>query len=320
LESSGTILNKPSPTAEVKSVGKAGTSWQELYPFADHELQVPNPMVPGETCRYHYVDEGQGKPLLMVHGNPTWSFYWQGVIREFRGDYRCLAVDHVGCGLSDKPQTYGYRLDDHIGNLVQLLDSLDLRDVTLLVHDWGGAIGLGAALQRPERLSRLILFNTGAFPPPYVPLRIAACRWPLLGALAIRGFNAFAQAALTMAVEDRQSLSPQVRAGLIAPYDNWQNRIATHRFVQDIPRTPADPTWQRLEAIESGLPQFADLPISMIWGMKDWCFRPECLDRFESVWPQAESHRLADVGHYVVLEAQQQVNTLVRDFLQRTDP
>lgn len=319
MDCSGSNLNTPSSTAAVNTPEKADASWRDLYPFADHEIRVGNAMNPGESCRYHYVDEGQGKPLLMVHGNPTWSFYWHGLIHELYGDYRCVAVDHLGCGLSDKPQSYPYRLDNHIGNLVQLLDALDLQDVTLLVHDWGGAIGLGAALQRPDRFSRLVIFNTGAFPPPYVPFRIAACRWPLFGALAIRGFNAFARAALTMAVEDRKSLSSQVRAGLIAPYDNWKNRIATHRFVQDIPRGQADPTWQRLEAIEAGLSQFADLPISMVWGMKDWCFRPECLERFERVWPNAESHRLADVGHYVVLEAQQQVNSLVREFLQRTD-
>ncbi|MEC8410388.1 MAG: alpha/beta fold hydrolase [Planctomycetota bacterium] len=293
-------------------------SWRALYPFQDRSIQIKDPA--NSTChRYHYVDEGEGRPLLMVHGNPTWSFYWHRLIQDLRGEYRCLAVDHIGCGLSDKPQHYGYRLEDHIRNLVELIDTLDLQDLTLLVHDWGGAIGLGAALERPERFSRLVLFNTGAFPPPYVPLRIAACRWPLFGTLAIRGLNAFARAAITMAVEDRHSLSPPVKEGLVAPYDNWKNRIATHRFVQDIPRRADHPTWKRLEAIEAGLTQFKDLPKCLIWGMKDWCFRPECLERFEAVWPNAETHRFGEVGHYVVLEAQERVNTTVREFLRRTD-
>ncbi|HND30152.1 MAG TPA: alpha/beta fold hydrolase, partial [Myxococcota bacterium] len=113
-------------------------SWKELYPFSEHWIDA-------NGGRQHYVDEGKGDPILFVHGNPTWSFYWRAAIVHFRDRYRCVAPDHIGCGRSDKPQDWSYRLADHIGNLENLVLKLDLRNITLVVHDWGGAIGLGMA-------------------------------------------------------------------------------------------------------------------------------------------------------------------------------
>jgi cis-3-alkyl-4-acyloxetan-2-one decarboxylase len=200
---------------------------------------------------------------------------------------------------------------------VAFVEQLDLRDVTLLVHDWGGAIGLGTALRLPERFARLVLFNTAAFPPPFIPLRIRACRTPLVGTLAIRGANVFARAALSMAVEKPERMTPAVRAGLLAPYGKWADRVAIDRFVRDIPLSRRHPTWQRLEEIEAGLRTLATRPVQMIWGMRDWCFRPSCLDRLLESFPQAEVHRLADAGHYVVEDAYERIVPLVVDFLQR---
>jgi cis-3-alkyl-4-acyloxetan-2-one decarboxylase len=283
-------------------------NWRSLYPFESHELRL-------DSLRYHYLDEGAGQPLLMVHGNPTWSFYWRNLITALRGRFRVVVPDHIGCGLSDKPQQYDYRLTQHIANLVALIEHLDLQDITLVVHDWGGPIGLGAALQVPQRISRLVLFNTGAFPPPYIPFRIRVCRTPVLGSLAVRGLNLFARAALTMAVQDRQRMTAEVRAGLLAPYDSWQHRIAIERFVADIPLTGRHPTWQTLHAIEQALPSLADRPAMMIWGMRDWCFTPACLDRLLRSLGSARVHRLQDAGHYVVEDAHERIVPLIEAFL-----
>lgn len=269
-----------------------------------------------EGLKYHYLDEGAGPPLLFVHGNPTWSFYWRNLILGLREKYRCIAVDHIGCGLSDKPQDYRYTLSQHIANLKALIEKLDLHEATLVAHDWGGAIGLGAVLDLPERFSRIVLFNTGAFPPPFIPWRIGICKTPLFGDIALRGLNGFARLALKMAVE--KPLPREVKAGLIAPYDSWAHRIATLRFVQDIPLSPRHPTWQVLERIEAGLPSLANRPIQLIWGMRDWCFRPECLERFRKHWPNAEAHPFEEAGHYVVEDAKDQVLPLMREFLART--
>ena len=281
-------------------------SWRQLYPFESHFLTTAG-------GRYHFLDEGAGEPLLMVHGNPTWSFYWRNLVHAFQDRFRMVVPDHMGCGLSDKPQRYPYHLQQHIENLVALIEHLQLDRITLLAHDWGGAIGLGAALARSDRFQRLVLFNTGAFPPPFVPFRIRICRTPLLGTFAVRGLNLFARGALTMAVE--KPLTDQVASGLLAPYDSWRNRIAIDSFVRDIPFTKRHRTWETLTSIESGLASLAGHKQLLIWGMRDWCFRPECLERIRTHWPDAEVHRIAHAGHYVLEDAAAEIVTVLEPFL-----
>lgn len=283
--------------------------WKSEYPFTPRSLSIAG-------HEYAYIDEGEGNaPLVAVHGNPTWSFYWRELILAFRSQHRVVAVDHMGCGNSSKPQTYPYCLATHRDNLVTLLDHLDLRNVTLVVHDWGGAIGLAAAVERPERIGRLVVTNTGAFPPPYIPLRIAACRWPVVGTLAVRGLNAFARAAITMATARYRRLPEKAAAGLLAPYDSWEHRVAIDRFVRDIPMQESHPTYKVLEKLERDLEFFRQLPVLLVWGMRDWCFRPECLHRFQTIWPQAETLELQDVGHYVMEDAPQEAIAAIRNFV-----
>ncbi len=287
--------------------------WRDEYPFPANYLTV-------DGHRIHYVDHHGGdgaEPVLMVHGNPTWSFYYRRLIKSVGDTGRAIGVDHLGCGLSDKPADYPYRLQNHIDNLCCLIDELDLKNATLMVHDWGGAIGLGALLARKDRFKKIILFNTAAFPPPYIPFRIRVCRWPLVGKIGLQGFNLFARAATHMATEQKGGLPKVIADGMLAPYDNWANRVATYKFVKDIPLTQRHPTWNVLENIESRLQEVADWPIMMVWGMKDWCFRPECLERLQQHWPSAEVHKMAEAGHYVIEDEAERVQQLVEDFLAR---
>lgn len=289
--------------------GDESADWRALYPFASHY----HPVAGG---RLHYLDEGTGQPLLMVHGNPTWSFYWRNLVTAFRGRKRVVAVDHLGCGLSDKPGDYEYSLAHHVANLKSLVESLDLNRIVLLVHDWGGPIGLLTALELAERIDRLVIFNTGAFPPPFIPWRIRVCRWPLIRSWGLRGLNLFPRAALTMATHQPARLTPAVRQGLLAPYDSWANRVAIEQFVRDIPTHPRQPTWQLLQRLADRLPEvFADHPVLLAWGMRDWCFRPSCLERLEAMFPRAQVHRFADAGHYVIEDAHERIIPLVDDFL-----
>jgi cis-3-alkyl-4-acyloxetan-2-one decarboxylase len=269
--------------------------------------------------RYHFLDQGTGPVILCVHGNPTWSFYWREVIRRFSSTHRIIAVDHIGCGLSDKPSAreYSYNLASHRDNLIGLIDKLELSNITLLAHDWGGAIGLTAAVERVERMSGIVLLNTAAFPPPYIPWRIGILRTPLIGSLAIRGLNAFAGPAITMAMS-KSKLTPAVAAGLLSPYGCWRDRVAIDAFVKDIPLSPRHPTYSLLSKLDADLPKFAHLPKRLIWGMKDWCFRPECLERFIQRWPDAEVIRLMDVGHYVIEDDPISTLAAIGDFLSRT--
>jgi haloalkane dehalogenase len=288
----------------------APETWRALYPFASHTIEVGG-------YRYHYLDEGAGPVLLLVHGNPTWSFYWRQLVLALRDRYRLIVPDHIGCGLSEKPAAsrYSYRLAQRIDDLKSLIEQLHLEQITLLAHDWGGAIGLGTAVEMPDRFDRFVLLNTAAFRGPRMPWRIRICRTPLLGRLAVQGLNLFARAALWMAVAKPERMTADVRAGLLAPYDSWRHRTAVYRFVADIPLRPHHPSYPALVKIESGLAQFRDRPVCLIWGMRDWCFTPDCLDRFLDFFPKAKVHQLSDVGHYVVEDAYERIVPIVERFL-----
>jgi cis-3-alkyl-4-acyloxetan-2-one decarboxylase len=252
-----------------------------------------------------------------VHGNPTWSFAFRNLIKALSPNFRVLAVDHIGCGFSDKPQDYSYRLAQHVANLERFIVGLDLREITLFAHDWGGAIGMGAATHLPDRFERFVLFNTAAFRSQRMPLRIAVCRVPGLGALGVRGLNLFSRAALQMAVARPDRLTPAVRRGYLAPYSSWHDRIAVLRFVQDIPLTASHPSYATLASIEEGLPTLSDRPMLLVWGERDWCFTTEFLDEFQRRFPQAEALRLPDAGHYVFEDAAEPILARVKEFLAR---
>lgn len=278
------------------------------YPFESHVLDL-------DGYRYHYIDEGAGDTLLMVHGNPTWSFAWRNLVKDLSADYRVLAVDHIGCGFSDKPESYPYRLDNHIDNLCRFVESLELDRITLFAHDWGGAIGMGVAGRLPERFKRFALFNTAAFRSSRIPIRIAVCRIPIFGALAVRGFNAFSRGALSMAVEKPERMTAAVRAGYLAPYGNWADRVAVLRFIQDIPLKSGHPSYETLTAVERGLEQFRESPMLLVWGERDWCFTADYLKEFQQRFPQAETLAMPDAGHYVFEDAHEEIIPRVREFL-----
>ena len=293
-------------------------AWRNEYPFESNFLST------GTTGhRINYVDHGSetptGGPVLFVHGNPTWSFYYRNLINAVGKKHRAIALDNLGCGLSDKPGDYDYCLQNHIDNACQLIDHLDLQNVTLVAHDWGGAIGMGALQARKDRFKRIVLFNTATFPPTYCPFRIRVCRWPIVGKIGLQGFNLFAKAAVKMATERPGGLPKEIAEGMLAPYDNWNNRVATYGFVKDIPLNKRHKTWSVLETMESRLKEFADWPIMLMWGMKDWCFRPECLERFKSHWPNAEIHEMENAGHYVVEDETEKAVEALVDFLDRHD-
>ena len=282
---------------------------RELYPFEARYLDIAG-------RRMYFVDEGDGPPIVMLHGNPTWSFYYRELIKGLRDDYRVIAPAHMGCGLSDKPQDYEYTLSTHIDNLERLIDHLGLDDVTLAVHDWGGAIGFGWAIRHPAQVRRFIVFNPAAFFGP-CPLRIRVCRWPVLGDIAVRGFNAFARCAVRTACKDQTRMTAEVKRGYLLPYDSFANRIATLRFVQDIPLTRNVPSHAVVSAIEASLPQFRDRPMIVLWGGQDFCFNDRYLEEWASRFPGATVHRFEHAGHYVVEDAHEEILPLIKDFMER---
>lgn len=283
----------------------------KLYPFLSHTLQL-------EKLRYHYLDEGTGnEPLLMLHGNPTWSFYYRNLILGLKDSYRCVVPDHMGMGRSEKPQNYPYTLSQHIDNLEKLVDHLKLDNITLVVHDWGGAIGMGFAVRQPERIKRLVIFNTAAFLSRKIPLSLRLCRLPGFGSVAIRGFNAFARGAIQWACKKQERMTEEVRAGYLEPYDNYANRVATLRFVQDIPMSPDSPSYPAVQHIEENLKLFRNHPVKIIWGAHDFVFNDHFLNRWKKIYPQAEVHRIEDAGHYVVEDAHEVILPMLKEFFKK---
>ena len=253
-----------------------------------------------------YLDEGprSDEAVLMVHGNPTWSFFYRNVVFALRDRMCCIVPDHLGCGLSDKPQDYDYTLGNHINNLSALVDSLKLRKVHLVVHDWGGPIGLGTMLPLGDKLGRVVILNTAAFSDTVIPLRIRFCRWPVIGEIAVRGFNAFAWPATWMAVT--KPLPPAVKDGFLFPYNSWANRIATHRFVRDIPRNKGQANDAALAAIEKALPELRTKAVRILWGGKDFCFNEHYYHRWTALLPNAKADYLAETGHYLLEDAREE--------------
>lgn len=281
-----------------------------LYPFA------PRTFVTARGARMSYLDEGPrtGHAVLMLHGNPTWSFYYRDLIQALAPTVRCVAPDHVGMGLSEKPRDYDYRLATRIDDVAALVASLGLERVDLVVHDWGGAIGFGCAARQPERIGRIVLLNTGAFRSGRIPLRIAACRTPILGPWLVRGLNGFARPATAMAMH-RRRLSADEKRGYLWPYDSWANRVAVNAFVRDIPMKPSHPSWRALTEVEDGLAQFRAHPALILWGGKDFCFDDHFLARWREFLPAAAVQRIADAGHYVLEDAKEEVVPRAVEFL-----
>ncbi|MCL2457506.1 MAG: alpha/beta fold hydrolase [Desulfobulbus sp.] len=265
--------------------------------------------------RLAYLDEGDGPPVVMVHGNPSWSYLYRNLVLGLREQYRCIVPDHMGCGFSDKPQTYAYRLATHIDNLELLLDHLGISRCVLVMHDWGGAIGMGWAGRHPERVAGLMVFNTAAFRSRRMPLRIAVCRWPLLGPMLVCGLNGFARAATVMAVKQR--MRPEIAQSFLAPYDSWRNRIGLLRFVQDIPMRPDHPSWTTLAEVEAGLDRLRDHPMLLCWGGHDFCFNDYFYDEWRRRFPKAQAHNFPDAGHYLLEDALVGIKPLIASFLRR---
>ncbi|WP_242108633.1 alpha/beta fold hydrolase [Luteimonas aquatica] len=290
------------------------------YPFAPQRFEVR----PGIAMSY--LDEGprEGEVVVMLHGNPSWSYYWRHLVLGLREPapgkaYRCIVPDHVGMGLSDKPDDarYRYTLQSRVDDLGALLDHLGIDGpLTLAVHDWGGMIGFGWALSHAAQVRRLILTNTAAFPLPAeksMPWQLTFGRDLALGGALIRAFNLFAAGASRIGVARR--MPADVRRAYVAPYDSWAHRIATLRFMQDIPLRAGDPAWALVEAAGRRLPEFADRPAFIGWGLQDFVFDHHCLDTFRRALPNARVQAYADAAHYVLEDKHEALVPMMRAFL-----
>ncbi|MGK0299037.1 MAG: pimeloyl-ACP methyl ester carboxylesterase [Gammaproteobacteria bacterium] len=287
------------------------------YPFTSNYSNISG-------FKMHYLDEGptDAEPVVMLHGNPSWSFYYRKLVTALMNDYRCIVPDHIGMGLSDKPHAgeYDFHFTQRSDDLTILLKNLSIKkNITLVLHDWGGMIGMNWANQFPEAVSRIIILNTGAFHLPrekILPMSIKLGRIPFVNSILIQGFNAFCRGAIKFCVT-RAPMSSDVAAAYLAPYNNWANRLAVKNFVEDIPIDDNDRGYKTITKVEFGLKNFQSLPILICWGMKDFVFDETFLNNWTKHFPDAETHRFNDAGHYVLEDAANDIIPLVNTFLKK---
>jgi cis-3-alkyl-4-acyloxetan-2-one decarboxylase len=290
-------------------------------------MSLDSPLYPFQPGRFNrnghqlsYLDEGVGEPVVMVHGNPTWSFYFRNLVLALREQYRCIVPDHIGCGRSDQPASteYDYSLQSRIDDLEALLNSLDLKSkITLVVHDWGGMIGMGYAARHPERIKNIVATNTGCTALPKskpFPWSLWLGRNTALGAWLILKRNYFCLKAATWCVT-RKPLPADVREMYLKPYDTPEHRVAILKFVQTIPLSQNDPGYSIVKGVEASLAKFAHVPTLLLWGLKDFVFDHHFLAEWQRHFPHAQTQTWADCGHYLLEDATEEAIDRIKLFL-----
>lgn len=282
------------------------------FPFAPHYRTV-------NDVRMHFVDEGRGEPILLLHGDPTWGFLYRHFIPRLARRYRCIAPDHMGMGKSETPAApFPYRLSHHIANLEALLLQLDLRAVTLVLHDWGGPVGLGVAARHPDRVKRLVLMNTWAaavWPGGALPRLIELIRSER-GERFVLDRHGYLDPALLGLTFHRERLTPAVMAGYRAPFPTADSRRALLCWSRDIPVAPGDASYDEMQRVEAGLSAFERTPVLLAWGMRDPVLTPQVLRWWQDRFPRAVSREADEASHFLQEDAPEQVVGWIEEFLE----
>jgi haloalkane dehalogenase len=275
------------------------------YPFEPHFVSVP-------AGRLHYVDEGSGPPIVFVHGNPAWSFEFRHQIRALSAGHRCLAMDHLGFGLSDKPEQFSYLPSAHAENLEALLEPLSLQSATLVVQDWGGPIGLAYALRHPERIRNLVISNTWMWSVSrdWRFRLFSAIMGGPIGRYRIRNSNYFVREVMRGAYGDPTRVPPQIHAQYVNALPTPASRKGSWVFPKQIIGSSAwlASLWEQRERL-------AGMKVLLAWGMKDFGFGEKELRRWTDLFPQATVVRFPGVGHWLAEEDPEGLTGAIRNLL-----
>jgi acyl-CoA synthetase (AMP-forming)/AMP-acid ligase II/pimeloyl-ACP methyl ester carboxylesterase len=289
----------------------------DSYPFASRFATVGRAERDGRGAspghRMHYFDEGSGPVVVCLHGNPTSGFLFRNLITALRQDFRVIVPDHVGCGLSDKPNL-SFRAADRVGHLEDLLRQLGIGRFSLVMHDWGGPIGTALAVRRPDDIERLVYFNTTLAETHLLPAMIRQAASPLVGRLLTQHTMRFVK--LLTSLGAACPLPDEVKQGYHRPYLTRASRRAIWGFVRDIPFSRSHPTAPLMHEMVAGLPTLAAKPVRIVWGMKDPCFHPGILREVAARFPTADVMRIDHASHLVLEDAPGRAIAAVREFLQ----
>lgn len=302
------MANRPSAARSGGTTGAAAWVDRSAYPFEPRSLEV-------DGGRMHYVDEGTGRVVVMVHGTPTWSFLYRRLIADLARSHRVIAPDHVGFGLSEKPRGWSYRPEDHARNLAALIDRLELRDITLVVHDFGGPIGLSYAVEHPENVRALVLFNTWMWSLSGTPAaRLSRFAAGPVGRFLYRRLNVSPRLLVKAAFADKHKLSRDVHRHYVAAFPSPAQRVGPWVLARELIGSSDwyDGLWQRRDRI-------AHLPALLLWGMRDPAFGPAALARWRELFPDAAAIEFPEVGHFVQEEAPEAAASEIARFLASLD-
>ncbi len=261
---------------------------KQEYPFASHYFTLP-------IGNMHYVDEGIGDPIVMVHGNPGWSFEFRKLIKELSKSNRCIAPDHIGFGFSDKPHNWNYLPVNHAENFEKFMDNLALTNITLVVNDWGGPIGLSYAIKNPEKIKRLIILNTflwGVKGDKHFE-RFSKLMGGIVGKFGTKYFNLFGRLVVKNAVGNKRLLTNHIHKCYYKHFGKPANRKGCWVFPREV---VASHSW--LNSLWAQKHKINKLPTTFIWGMKDIAFREKELDFWAAHWNHAKIITLENTGHF----------------------
>lgn len=307
------VSTQPTNAEEARQTIEA-LDLQQEYPFDHHFFASPH-------GRMHYVDEGEGEQtVICLHGNPTWSFLYRNFVKGLSGSARVIAPDLIGFGLSEKnPDWTSYSIAGHVEDVSALVEALDLRNITLVFQDWGGPIGLGVALEHPERVRALVVMNTIGFVMPGLtddgpPLPLRILRVPLLGEQLVQGLGMFNRAGIAAGIARPERRTDQVLRAYDAVAGNWQERAGALSFPRLIPTDPDDPAIALLEREGKWLETFRG-EVLIFWGMKDFAFGPAMLGEWRRRFPQAPVLELPNAGHFLQEDAHEEIVPRIREAL-----
>jgi haloalkane dehalogenase len=279
---------------------------REEYPFASHYADLP-------SGRMHYVDEGTGPVIVMVHGTPTWSFMYRHLIKGHAPHFRCIAPDNIGFGLSEHPSPYSLRTADHARNLGLLIEHLNLQDVTLIVQDFGGPIGLGYALDHRANVRAQIISNTWlwSFPKGTSQYRTLQVMGGPVGRWLYTRLNFSARVILRAAWGDKSRWSSSLHDQYLRAFPTPRSRESTHRFAQETLQSGPwyDELWSQRQHI-------ADKPTLLVWGRKDPAFGT-ALERWTTLFPHAQTVEYPDAGHFTPDERGPELVPVIKEFIDR---